>query len=511
MTSRTQVLQRSHIKLVSYPHKVESEYHDEYIPRKCEYSKYSDPNLRQSHFSLSGTKDPKMGISEHQAEYRARPLDSQVAATNLHHLPDNIKLARDPNALTTDSVYMADYRPHGVPPSQPVAPGFQRSHFRIGADGIGTDRSIQQTDYVPHPVQEGAGQLLDTRTLQASHFPTTQAPFAGNFSETQDSYKPYLNGANYKELLARANDPGLRKSHIECGYDPAYPRTTETSDMLNQTAGKMGLKSDNMDPTALRQSHLPYPLNAPMLTTQTEQQASYQTYPNHHPLGLLRPDPGSSKAHVLNPLEGSASADLSETQAKYVPYDPTAVRGARGPESSLKSRIYGSTAPIVINDQNSQIQKESEFMAEYNRVPDGSQRSVLDGDAAARLRHSHLSERNSGPMASTTTTGDMLAQSKPYAGQKLIDAAEMGLRNSHITAGAPGAAFQGATEHNSNFIPRPDLRSQMADSTALRKSHFNVGLTGSKFEGETIYHSDYQPKPLEGNVWEYKEEEFAYL
>lgn len=518
MTSRTHLLQRSHIKLVSYPHKVNSEYHDEYIPRSVQGNSV-DPgaasaNLRKSHFSISGDHTSNLGLSEHQAEFIERPFDVQESAVSLHHKPDNINLTQGGHVPEGESVYTHDYKPYPVG-SGAVLPAasmaLQRSHFEVapGSSGVPLGQSIQQTDFVRHSIDPNR-QLLDTATLQRSHFPTADEGFKGKFSETQDEYRPYLTGSNYDELAAKPVNMALRRSHIDQGYDPSGPRSSETRDMLSQTAGVRGDKWDNMDPTALRKSHLPYPMQAQMLTKETEHQANYVNYPGHVPSGLLKPESEDTKKHVLNPatVEGK---NLSETAAKYVAYNPQELNNAHYQLSDLKNRIQRESGFINLNPTTAKFAGASEFMDNYNKVPSIDARSSLDPDAAQRLRRSHLSELSGiNPLQTTTTTSDMLLQSKPYAGQKLTDAVDMGLRDSHIMREAAGGRFLSSTEYNSKYIAFNNCASAPVDGSGLRKTHFMVG-DGTKFDGESTYHADYQPKPLEGNRWEFKEEEYAYL
>lgn len=518
MTSRTHLLQRSHIKLVSYPHKVNSEYHDEYVPRSVQGSSI-DPgvasaNLRKSHFSISGDHTANLGLSEHQAEFIERPFDVQESAISLHHKPDNINLVQGSRMPEGESVYTHDYKPYPVG-SGAVLPAanmaLQRSHFEVapGSSKVPLGQSIQQTDFVKHPI-DPTRQLLDTATLQKSHFPATNEGFKEKYSETQDEYRPYLTGSNYDELVAKPVNMALRRSHIDQGFDPSGPRSSETRDMLNQTAGVRGDKWDNMDPTALRKSHLPYPMQAQMLTKQTEHQANYVNYPGYVPSGLLKPEFEDTKKHVLNPAS-SEDKNLSETAAQYVVYDPKQLNDAHYQPSDLKDRIQRTSGFINLNPATAKFGGESEFMDNYNKVPNINMRSSLDPDAAQRLRRSHLSELSgANPFQNATTTSDMLLQSKPYTGQKLVDVADMGLRDSHIMKETAGGKFFSNTEYNSKYVAFDNCASAPVDGSGLRKTHFMVG-DNTRFDGESTYHADYQPKPLEGNRWEFKEEEYAYL
>lgn len=518
MTSRTHLLQRSHIKLVSYPHKVNSEYHDEYVPRSIQGNSV-DPgvasaNLRKSHFSISGDHTSSLGQSEHQAEFIERPFDMQASVSNLHHKPDHITLSQGTRVPEGESVYTHDYKPYPVG-SGAVLPAanmaLQKSHFEVapGSSKIPLGQSIQQTDFIKHPIDPNK-QLLDTATLQKSHFPTINESFKEKYSETQDEYRPYLTGSNYDDIVAKPVNMALRKSHIDQGYDPSGPRSSETRDMLSQTAGVRGDKWGEIDPTALRQSHLPYPLQAQMLTKQTEHQANYINYPGHVPSAPLKPEFEDTKKHVLNPAS-TENKNLSETAAKYVAYDPWQLSDAHYQPSNLKDRLQRGNNFINLNPTTAKFARESEFMDNYNKIPDISSRSSLDPDAAQRLRRSHLSEHaNTNPFQNTTTTSDMLLQSKPYAGQKLTNAADMGLRDSHIMKEAAGGKFFGNTEYNSKYIDFGNCANIPVDGSGLRKTHFMVG-DGTKFDGESTYHADYQPKPLEGNRWEFKEDDYAYL
>lgn len=518
MTSRTHLLQRSHIKLVSYPHKVNSEYHDEYVPRSIQGNSV-DPgvasaNLRKSHFSISGDHTSSLGQSEHQAEFIERPFDMQASVSNLHHKPDHITLSQGTRVPEGESVYTHDYKPYPVG-SGAVLPAanmaLQKSHFEVapGSSKIPLGQSIQQTDFIKHPIDPNK-QLLDTATLQKSHFPTINESFKEKYSETQDEYRPYLTGSNYDDIVAKPVNMALRKSHIDQGYDPSGPRSSETRDMLSQTAGVRGDKWGEIDPTALRQSHLPYPLQAQMLTKQTEHQANYINYPGHVPSAPLKPEFEDTKKHVLNPAS-TENKNLSETAAKYVAYDPWQLSDAHYQPSNLKDRLQRGNNFINLNPTTAKFARESEFMDNYNKIPDISSRSSLDPDAAQRLRRSHLSEHaNTNPFQNTTTTSDMLLQSKPYAGQKLTNAADMGLRDSHIMKEAAGGKFFDNTEYNSKYIDFGNCANIPVDGSGLRKTHFMVG-DGTKFDGESTYHADYQPKPLEGNRWEFKEDDYAYL
>lgn len=170
------------------PHKVNSEYHDEYVPRSVQGNSV-DPgaasaNLRKSHFSISGDHTSNLGLSEHQAEFIERPFDVQESAVSLHHKPDNINLTQGGHVPEGESVYTHDYKPYPVG-SGAVLPAasmaLQRSHFEVapGSSGVPLGQSIQQTDFVRHSIDPNR-QLLDTATLQRSHFPTANEGFKGS-------------------------------------------------------------------------------------------------------------------------------------------------------------------------------------------------------------------------------------------------------------------------------------------------------------------------------------------
>lgn len=510
MNPRQRALQRSHIKLVSYPHKVDSEYHDEYIPRKGESATLDATtealNLRKSHFTVNTNPNQATGLSEQQDEYVPRPVARSDASTNLHHMADNIPKGDINEPTVSDSVYTADYHPYPIDPRlQPPTMGLQKSHFSINPEttSLPLDKSIHQTDYVPRQADTFA-QALDTKTLQASHLPIYNDSFKDKLTETQDRYRTYLNKGNAADLLSQPFNPLLQRSSVLLGCDGPKAGTSETHDMLAESSALSGDKCSNMDPTLLRQSHLPFSMNADSLVKLSEAQENYVDYPGHETVKGWTPEYADTKKHVVNPDDARDDRMLSESMKNYHPFSCAEQSDVRPEQSKLKDTIQKSTNPVVIGDHNRQFAQESEFMNKYNRLPDIGLRSTLSVEQMKDLRRSHLPTAGvTDHMDLDTTTGAMMKESASISGKILTVPADMSLRKSHIISGDVHASMGRSTEYSDSFRKFTGATwAGTLDSQSLRKTHFTVaGGTDGCFDENTTYNTDYVPKPLYGNVW----------